>query len=162
WDFPKTRGSGCPRSTRKRRGTDGRRRDAIDPGRGDLGAGVCRLRGPLRDQTPEEGSGPGGLAGPGRRGRGVHDQQGQGRARPGPKAGVWQFTIGRRVVTVGGMTKGAGMIHPQMATTLTVLTTDAAVAPAVLQAALRRAADQSFNRITVDGDRSTNDTILVF
>jgi glutamate N-acetyltransferase/amino-acid N-acetyltransferase len=60
------------------------------------------------------------------------------------------------------MTKGAGMIHPLMATTLTVLTTDAAVAPAVLQAALRRAADQSFNRITVDGDRSTNDTMLLF
>ena len=80
----------------------------------------------------------------------------------GPKAGAVQVTIGRQVVTVGGMTKGAGMIHPQMATTLTVLTTDAAVAPAVLQAALRRAADQSFNRITVDGDRSTNDTILVF
>jgi glutamate N-acetyltransferase/amino-acid N-acetyltransferase len=80
----------------------------------------------------------------------------------GPKAGAVQVTIGQQVVTVGGMTKGAGMIHPQMATTLTVLTTDAAVAPAVLQAALRRAADQSFNRITVDGDRSTNDTILLF
>ena len=79
----------------------------------------------------------------------------------GPKAGAVQVTIGGQVVTVGGMTKGAGMIHPQMATTLTVLTTDAAVAPAVLQAALRRAADQSFNRITVDGDRSTNDTILL-
>ncbi|HYM90979.1 MAG TPA: bifunctional glutamate N-acetyltransferase/amino-acid acetyltransferase ArgJ, partial [bacterium] len=79
----------------------------------------------------------------------------------GPKAGAVQVMIGQQVVTVGGMSKGAGMIHPQMATTLTVLTTDAAVAPAVLQAVLRRAADQSFNRITVDGDRSTNDTILV-
>jgi len=79
----------------------------------------------------------------------------------GPKAGAVQVMIGQQVVTVGGMSKGAGMIHPQMATTLTVLTTDAAVAPAVLQTALRRAADQSFNRITVDGDRSTNDTILV-
>jgi glutamate N-acetyltransferase/amino-acid N-acetyltransferase len=79
-----------------------------------------------------------------------------------PKAGAAQVTIGGQVVTVGGMTKGAGMIHPLMATTLTVLTTDAAVAPAVLQAALRRAADQSFNRITVDGDRSTNDTMLLF
>ncbi len=79
----------------------------------------------------------------------------------GPKAGAVQVMIGQQVVTVGGMSKGAGMIHPQMATTLTVLTTDAAVAPAVLQAALRRAADQSFNRITVDGDRSTNDTILL-
>ncbi len=79
----------------------------------------------------------------------------------GPKAGAVQVMIGQQVVTVGGMSKGAGMIHPQMATTITVLTTDAAVAPAVLQAALRRAADQSFNRITVDGDRSTNDTILL-
>lgn len=78
-----------------------------------------------------------------------------------PKAAAVQVSMGSQVVTVGGMTKGAGMIHPQMATTLTVLTTDAAVAPPVLQAALRRAADQSFNRITVDGDRSTNDTILL-
>jgi glutamate N-acetyltransferase / amino-acid N-acetyltransferase len=79
-----------------------------------------------------------------------------------PKTGAVQVTIGGQVVTVGGMTKGAGMIHPSMATTLTVLTTDATVPPAVLQAALRRAADQSFNRITVDGDRSTNDTMLLF
>jgi glutamate N-acetyltransferase / amino-acid N-acetyltransferase len=78
-----------------------------------------------------------------------------------PKAAAVQVPIGAQLVTVGGMTKGAGMIHPQMATTLTVLTTDAAVAPPVLAAALRRAADQSFNRITVDGDRSTNDTILL-
>jgi glutamate N-acetyltransferase/amino-acid N-acetyltransferase len=79
----------------------------------------------------------------------------------GPKTGAVQVTIGAQVVTLGGMSKGAGMIHPQMATTLSVLTTDAMVAPAVLQAALRRAADLSFNRITVDGDRSTNDTILL-
>jgi len=78
------------------------------------------------------------------------------------KAVAVQVTIGGQIVTVGGMSKGAGMIHPLMATTLTVLTTDATVPPAVLQAALRRAADQSFNRITVDGDRSTNDTILLF
>jgi len=79
----------------------------------------------------------------------------------GPKTGAVQAPAGAQVVTIGGMSKGAGMIHPLMATTLTVLTTDAAVAPAVLQTALRRAADQSFNRITVDGDRSTNDTILL-
>ena len=78
-----------------------------------------------------------------------------------PKAAAVQVSVGGQVITVGGMTKGAGMIHPQMATTLTVLTTDAAVTPPALQAALRRAADQSFNRITVDGDRSTNDTILL-
>ena len=78
------------------------------------------------------------------------------------KTGAVQVTVGSQVVTVGGMSKGAGMIHPQMATTLSVLTTDASVAPSVLNSALRRAADGSFNRITVDGDRSTNDTILIF
>jgi len=78
------------------------------------------------------------------------------------KTAAVQVTIGGQVVTVGGMSKGAGMIHPSMATTLTVLTTDALAAQSTLQAALRRAADQSFNRVTVDGDQSTNDTILLF
>ena len=78
-----------------------------------------------------------------------------------PKAAAVQVPIGGQMVTVGGMTKGAAMIHPQMATTLTVLTTDAAVAAPLLQAALRRAAEVSYNRITVDGDQSTNDTILL-
>jgi len=78
-----------------------------------------------------------------------------------PKSAAVQVPIGGQVVTVGGMTKGAAMIHPQMATTLTVLTTDAAVAVPLLHAALRRAADVSYNRITIDGDQSTNDTILV-
>ncbi len=78
-----------------------------------------------------------------------------------PKTAAVQISIGGQIITVGGMTKGAGMIHPQMATTLTVITTDAAVAAPVLQTALRHAADLSYNRITVDGDRSTNDTILV-
>ncbi len=78
-----------------------------------------------------------------------------------PKAAAVQVALGGQLITVGGMTKGAGMIHPQMATTLSVLTTDAAVAPPVLQAALRQAADLSYNRITIDGDRSTNDTILL-
>ncbi len=78
-----------------------------------------------------------------------------------PKAAAVQVTIGGQAVTVGGMTKGAAMIHPQMATTLTVLTTDAAVAVPLLQAALRKAAEVSYNRITVDGDQSTNDTILL-
>jgi len=78
-----------------------------------------------------------------------------------PKTAAVQIPIGDQLVTIGGMTKGAGMIHPQMATTLAVLTTDAAVAPAVLQAALRRAADLSYHRITIDGDRSTNDTMLL-
>lgn len=78
-----------------------------------------------------------------------------------PKTAAVQVPIRGQVVTVGGMTKGAAMIHPQMATTLTVLTTDAAVALPLLHAALRRAADVSYNRITIDGDQSTNDTILM-
>ena len=63
--------------------------------------------------------------------------------------------------TVGGMAKGSGMIHPDMATTLAFVTTDAAVAPALLQDCLRRATDATFNRISVDGDTSTNDTIVL-
>ncbi|MDR5683687.1 MAG: bifunctional glutamate N-acetyltransferase/amino-acid acetyltransferase ArgJ [Armatimonadota bacterium] len=69
--------------------------------------------------------------------------------------------LGGRRIHVGGMAKGAGMIHPNLATTLCVLTTDATVPAPVLQQALRRAVDASFNAITVDGDTSTNDTVLV-
>jgi glutamate N-acetyltransferase/amino-acid N-acetyltransferase len=61
---------------------------------------------------------------------------------------------------VGGMAKGAGMIHPNMATLLAVVTTDADVAPADLQALLGEVAESSFNSITVDGDTSTNDTLF--
>ncbi len=65
------------------------------------------------------------------------------------------------VYTVGGMAKGSGMIHPDLATTLGFVTTDAAIAVDRLQPILRRAVDRSFNRITVDGDTSTNDMIIV-
>lgn len=65
------------------------------------------------------------------------------------------------VITVGGMAKGAGMIHPDMATMLGVITTDAAVEVAALRDLLRRVADRTFNAITVDGDTSTNDTVLM-
>ena len=64
-------------------------------------------------------------------------------------------------ITIGGMAKGSGMIHPNMATMLSVLTTDAAINPVVLDELLRGAVDRSFNRISVDGDTSTNDTVLV-
>jgi glutamate N-acetyltransferase/amino-acid N-acetyltransferase len=67
---------------------------------------------------------------------------------------------GGRVV-LGGMAKGAGMIHPDMATMLSLVTTDAAVGPDALDALLREAAGSSFNAITIDGDTSTNDTLLV-
>ena len=63
--------------------------------------------------------------------------------------------------TVGGMCKGSGMISPNMATMLAVVTTDAPVAPEVLQAALSDAADATFNRVTVDGDTSTNDSCFL-
>lgn len=77
-----------------------------------------------------------------------------------PKTVVIRSTIGSRIVTIGGMAKGSGMIHPNMATMLAYLTTDAAIAPAALQSALKSAVDQSFNCISVDGDTSTNDTVL--
>ena len=64
-------------------------------------------------------------------------------------------------VTVGGMAKGSGMIHPNMATMLGVITTDAAVAADVLDGVLKTAVNLSFNRITVDGDTSTNDTVIL-
>ncbi len=63
--------------------------------------------------------------------------------------------------TIGGMAKGAGMIHPNMATTLCFLTTDAPINPLNLQTALRTAIDKSFNSISVDGDTSTNDCALL-
>ena len=64
-------------------------------------------------------------------------------------------------VTIGGMAKGAGMIHPDMATLLGVLTTDAILAPDVLDSSLREAVAASFNAISIDGDTSTNDTVLL-
>ena len=67
-----------------------------------------------------------------------------------------------RTVRIGGMAKGSGMIHPDMATMLGYLTCDAGVPPEVWQAMVRRAVQRSFNVITVDGDTSTNDTFLAF
>ncbi len=77
-----------------------------------------------------------------------------------PKEVAAQVEIDGQVVTLGGMAKGSGMIHPNMATLLVFLTTDAAVEAQALQACLTAAVDRSFNRISVDGDRSTNDTAL--
>jgi glutamate N-acetyltransferase/amino-acid N-acetyltransferase len=64
-------------------------------------------------------------------------------------------------VTVTGIAKGAGMIRPNMATMLAFVATDAVIAPELLQTLLREAADESFNRITVDGDTSTNDSFVL-
>jgi glutamate N-acetyltransferase/amino-acid N-acetyltransferase len=78
-----------------------------------------------------------------------------------PKRAAAQVRLPEGVVTVGGIAKGAGMIHPQLATTLCFLTTDARISPGRLREALRGAADLTFNRITVDGDTSTNDSLIV-
>ena len=72
-----------------------------------------------------------------------------------------EVDLGGKLVRIGGAAKGAGMIHPNMATLLSFVTTDAAVEPEFLQAALTRAGADSFNMITVDGDTSTNDTLVV-
>lgn len=78
-----------------------------------------------------------------------------------PKHCAVRFETPAGMITVGGIAKGAGMIHPNMATLLAVLTTDAAGEPAALQPLLRRVADRTFNAISVDGDTSTNDTVLL-
>lgn len=62
---------------------------------------------------------------------------------------------------IAGMTKGAGMLAPNMATLLTILATDAPIAPGIMTSILRRAIDRSFNSITIDGDTSTNDTVAL-
>ncbi len=71
-----------------------------------------------------------------------------------------ETTIGDRAVRVGGIAKGSGMIHPNMATLLAFVTCDAAVSSHLWQQMLSRAADRSFNSITVDGDTSTNDSLI--
>jgi glutamate N-acetyltransferase/amino-acid N-acetyltransferase len=71
------------------------------------------------------------------------------------------FTLGNRSVSIGGVAKGSGMIAPNMATMLGFVTTDAAIDQPTLQTALTAANDRSFNRITVDGDMSTNDMLLL-
>lgn len=76
------------------------------------------------------------------------------------KTATREVVLGGKPVVVAAMAKGSGMIHPQMATMLCFITTDASVAPAALQAALQNAVDDSFNTITVDGDMSTNDSVI--
>jgi glutamate N-acetyltransferase/amino-acid N-acetyltransferase len=77
-----------------------------------------------------------------------------------PKQAAIRFRIGGRTVTIGGMVKGSGMIHPNMATMLAYLSTDASITRRALQQSLKAAAARTFNSITVDGDTSTNDSIL--
>jgi glutamate N-acetyltransferase/amino-acid N-acetyltransferase len=78
-----------------------------------------------------------------------------------PKAASAKLSLGGRTVTITGISKGAGMIRPNMATMLGFLATDAVIAPPLLHELARRAADASFNRITIDGDTSTNDSFIV-
>ncbi len=78
-----------------------------------------------------------------------------------PKAFSAQAQIGGATVSITGISKGAGMIRPNMATMLGFMATDACVAPAVMQQLARELADGSFNRVTIDGDTSTNDSFLV-
>lgn len=79
-----------------------------------------------------------------------------------PKSAAVTFTCsGGQTATIGGCVKGSGMIHPNMATMLAFLTTDAAVDGAFLDAALRNCSDDTFNMVTIDGDTSTNDMVLL-
>jgi glutamate N-acetyltransferase/amino-acid N-acetyltransferase len=78
-----------------------------------------------------------------------------------PKTHHARFRAGGALCTVGGMAKGAGMMHPDMATLLGIITTDAAVAAETLQQVLEHVTDDTFNCVTVDGDTSTNDTVLL-
>ena len=77
-----------------------------------------------------------------------------------PKLVTRSVTIAGQEVRLTGIAKGAGMIHPDMATMLSVIATDAAISQPMLQAALIAAVDKSYNRISIDGDTSTNDTVL--
>lgn len=72
-----------------------------------------------------------------------------------------EIELDGKPVRIGAIAKGAGMIHPNMATMLSFITTDAAIAPALLESALRLAVSRSFNRVTVDGDTSTNDMVVI-
>ena len=78
----------------------------------------------------------------------------------GPKVASVELSLGRSRATVLGIAKGAGMIHPNMATTLSFVMTDAPVRVAFLRRALRQATEHTFNRLSVDGDTSTNDAIV--
>ena len=77
-----------------------------------------------------------------------------------PKEAAFRVRLSGGEITIGGCTKGSGMIHPNMATMLAFITTDVAIRPDRLRSLLRRAVDRTFNNLTVDGDTSTNDMVL--
>ena len=78
-----------------------------------------------------------------------------------PKEFALEFTLDGKTCRMGAIAKGSGMIHPNMATMLLFITTDAAVAPGVLQTALSAVVPATFNQISIDGDTSTNDTVIL-
>ncbi len=77
------------------------------------------------------------------------------------KEAAVQFELGGTMVTIGAMAKGSGMIHPNMATMLSFITTDCAISPVMLQKALSASVEKTYNRVSVDGDTSTNDMVVV-
>jgi len=79
-----------------------------------------------------------------------------------PKVATATATIGKMRVTINGIAKGAGMIAPDMATMLSFIFTDAAIAPSALQALLKDGVADTFNAVTIDGDTSTSDTLMIF
>ena len=78
-----------------------------------------------------------------------------------PKEIAFEFTVGGKTCRIGGIAKGSGMIHPNMATMLVFVTTDCAISPAMLSKALSADVKDSFNMVSVDGDTSTNDMVSV-
>src|SRR5262245_61000552 len=78
-----------------------------------------------------------------------------------PKEAALRVDVGGRPVTIGGIAKGVGMIEPHLATMFCFVTTDAVIAPDALRTVVRRGVESTFNRITVDGDQSTSDTVAV-
>lgn len=78
-----------------------------------------------------------------------------------PKEAAASVRLGERTLTVGGMAKGSGMIHPGMATMIAVVTTDAPITPVALRALAAPIVERTFNQVSVDGDTSTNDTLFV-
>ncbi len=78
-----------------------------------------------------------------------------------PKEIALSFTLGGKKVSIGAISKGAGMVHPNMATMLCFITTDAAITKPLLKRAVRHATDDTFNQIAIDNDMSTNDTVFI-
>ncbi len=78
-----------------------------------------------------------------------------------PKSIAFEFTLGGKICRIGGIAKGSGMIHPNMATMLVFVTTDCAISPKMLQKALSEDVKTSFNMVSIDGDTSTNDMVSV-